>query len=371
MLNTNNLQNREAELLHWLQSETQFSVETLLIVSGDASFRRYFRFTCDATSYIAVDAPPEKESNHEFFHIAKSYSAAGVRVPHIVEVDLEKGFWVLEDFGDNLLSDFYSCDVIESLYEKALNALVSIQSVMQADGKPLPAFDDALLDTEFHLFNHWLVEVHLDLELSDVEKGTMLDAQALIRNVFKEQPQAGVHRDYHSRNLMVLSGDSMKCTDHSGDATDHLKEATDHSEEFTEIADEQIENCQIGIIDFQDAVIGPVTYDAVSLLRDCYVVWPKDMVSRLLSNWLTHIETQYSIDEFTRWFDFVGMQRHIKASGIFCRLSYRDGKSLYLDDIPRTLEYLIDIAAQYPETKRFSDLIANKVLPAVLAKEDV
>lgn len=360
MLNTNNLQIREAELLHWLQSDTRFSAETFQIVSGDASFRRYFRFTCDATNYIAVDAPPEKESNHEFFHIAKSYSVAGVRVPQIVEVDLAKGFWVLEDFGDHLLSDFYSTEVIESLYVKALDALVSIQSVVQADDKSLPAFDDALLDTEFHLFNHWLMEVHLKLELSETEKGIILGAQDLIRKVFKEQPQAGVHRDYHSRNLMVLGG---------WDTKDSGFQKGKSESEDRHIESREIENSQIGIIDFQDAVIGPITYDAVSLLRDCYVVWPKDMVNRLLSNWQTQLETQYDPEEFTRWFDFVGMQRHIKASGIFCRLSYRDGKSLYLDDIPRTLEYLIDIGAKYTETKQFSDVIASRVLPAVIARE--
>ena len=159
------------------------------------------------------------------------------------------------------------------------------------------------------------------------------DTQGLIRKVFKEQPQVGVHRDYHSRNLMVL------------------------------------ESHEIGVIDFQDAVIGPVTYDAVSLLRDCYVVWPEDMVERLFRQWCQNAGYRYDVQQLRYWFDFVGMQRHIKASGIFCRLCYRDGKTLYLDDIPRTLAYLVDIAARYPETQAFSQLVADKILPAVLARK--
>lgn len=333
MCATKNQQDREQLLLEWLQSIPRFTVDQFRMVSGDASFRRYFRFEDCGTSYIAVDAPPDKESNHEFYHIAKSYRDAGVRVPDIIEVDLALGFWVLEDFGDSLLSDHYDSDVVESLYAKALDALHNIQAATIANNRGLPTFDDQLLGAEFHLFNHWLLEVHLKLELSDDEQSTLQQAQSLIRNVFKEQPQVGVHRDYHSRNLMVL------------------------------------ENDEIGIIDFQDAVIGPITYDAVSLLRDCYVVWPKDMVARLLNSWSAKLGSDFNPVEFERWFDFVGMQRHIKASGIFCRLCYRDGKTLYLNDIPRTLQYIVDIAARYPETSAFGALVANKILPAVHSQE--
>lgn len=366
----NSLQLRESALLQWLQEETDFHVDKLEMVSGDASFRRYFRFSTDnsperaednclehtegnsleqavnktslcegeKTSYIAVDAPPEKESNHEFYHVARSYKDAGVKVPEVVKVDLTKGFWVLEDFGDDLLSHHYDSKSIEALYSEALGALKAIQSVTDTEQGRLPVFDDALLDAEFHLFNHWLLEVHLNLELEETEKQLLHNAQAFIRKVFKEQPQAGVHRDYHSRNLMVLNSANSAPG-------------------------------QIGIIDFQDAVIGPVTYDAVSLLRDCYVVWPEDMIERLLLQWSEKMGFSDDIEQLRYWFDFVGMQRHIKASGIFCRLCYRDGKSLYLNDIPRTLGYLVDIAAQYPQTRAFSQLISEKILPAVLARK--
>lgn len=335
----NSLELRGSQLLQWLQQETSFEVETLEMISGDASFRRYFRFIAEDKNFIAVDAPPEKESNHEFYHIARSYHAAGVKVPEIMAVDLQKGFWVLEDFGDELLSHHYTDENIENLYAEALSSLIPIQSVLETEQGGLPKFDDTLLDMEFHLFNHWLLEVHLKLELNDGEKNILKDTQALIRKVFKEQPQGGVHRDYHSRNLMVLNDKS------------------------------NVKSTQIGVIDFQDAVIGPVTYDAVSLLRDCYVVWPKDMVNRLLNNWFQQAGFEADVTQLRYWFDFVGMQRHIKASGIFCRLCYRDGKALYLNDIPRTLGYLVDVAAQYQETTAFGSLVANRILPAVLALE--
>ncbi|BDX05418.1 aminoglycoside phosphotransferase family protein [Planctobacterium marinum] len=323
---------RADALLNWINTQTNLRAEALDMVSGDASFRRYFRFKFEGCSYIAVDAPPEKENNHAFFHIAKRYFDAGVQVPEIKAVDLALGFWVLEDFGDVLLANRFDSKDVQPLYAQALEALRGIQHVMTTDAGTLPAFDDALLDAEFHLFNHWLIEVHLKLGLTDTQWQTIHEAQEAIRRVFKAQPQVGVHRDYHSRNLMVLPDDS------------------------------------IGIIDFQDAVTGPVTYDAVSLLRDCYVVWPDAMVDTLISEWREGHFPQYDAKEFARWFDFVGMQRHIKASGIFCRLCHRDGKQGYLADIPRTLEYVVKFGRRYGETRDFADLVASMVIPAVVSK---
>lgn len=323
---------RADALLQWINTETPYQVSSLVMVSGDASFRRYFRFTFEGISYIAVDAPPEKENNPAFFQIAKSYLAAGVQVPQIKAVDVDQGFWVLQDFGDILLANCFSSDNVEQLYGQALEELIGIQKVMATNDGPLPEFDDALLDAEFHLFNHWLLEVHLKLALTEEQWSIIKSAQQAIRNIFKEQPQVGVHRDYHSRNLMVLP-----------------------------------ENA-IGVIDFQDAVSGPVTYDAVSLLRDCYVVWPDAMVDRLLTQWREAHFPQYGSQEFSRWFDFVGMQRHIKASGIFCRLCHRDGKQGYLADIPRTLEYVVKFGGRYEETREFADLIDALIIPAVVSK---
>lgn len=329
---TDEQQTRADGLLQWINTDTSVSTDALQMVSGDASFRRYFRFSFESTSYIAVDAPPDKENNPAFFYIAKQYLKAGVCVPQIEAVDLDKGYWLLQDFGDTLLANLFDNDNIKTLYAAALNQLEGIQQVNSTDNGPLPEFDDVLLDSEFHLFNHWLLEIHLKLKLSQSQWQVIHEAQEQIRAVFKAQPQVGVHRDYHSRNLMVLPDD------------------------------------RIGVIDFQDAVLGPVTYDAVSLLRDCYVVWPDEMVEGLLDSWRLNQWPQYDATEFKRWFDFVGMQRHIKASGIFCRLCHRDGKQGYLADIPRTLEYIVKFGKCYPETAVFAQLVEEMIIPAVVSK---
>lgn len=326
-------QARAAALLAWINSETRFQTPSLDIVSGDASFRRYFRFTWQQQAYIAVDAPPDKENNPAFYHIARRYLAAGVQVPNIEAVDLTQGFWVLQDFGNKLLSDFFTQDNIESLYQSALAVLPAIHKVTDTEVGALPPFDDTLLDNEFYLFNHWLLQVHLDLPLTTSQKSVIQQAQDAIRTVFKSQPQVGVHRDYHSRNLMILDNDA------------------------------------VGIIDFQDAVVGPVTYDAVSLLRDCYVVWPESMVDRLLAQWQAEYYPQFDAETFRLWFDFVGMQRHIKASGIFCRLCHRDGKQGYLADVPRTLQYIVTFGERYPQTQAFAALLREVIIPAVQAKK--
>lgn len=324
---------RRQELLDWLNNKTQFSPPALEMVSGDASFRRYFRFIENETSYIAVDAPPEFENNEVFVAVANAYLQAGVKVPEILFADFSLGFLCIEDFGDEQFASKYEADDVEKYYRQALSDLIPIQSVQTCENVALPSFDDELLDAEFYLFNHWLLEVHLNIKLSKEELAVIQDSQDYIRHVFKSQPQAGVHRDYHSRNLMVLSSDK--------------------------------ESPELGIIDFQDAVVGPITYDAVSLLRDCYVVWSDEFVDTLLENWRGQNFSQYSSTEFRKWFDLVGIQRHIKASGIFCRLCHRDGKKGYLNDIPRTLDYIVKIAKRYPECQEFALLVESKVLPAI------
>jgi len=322
---------REQQLLSWINHDTHYTAETFNMVSGDASFRRYFRFEFQQQNYLAVDAPPQTESNKEFLEIARGFSLAGIHVPDILAVDLQHGFWVLQDFGDTLLFDCIQQPNITDLYTRALDVIPLMQSVSDLN---LPYFDDALLELEFDLFNHWLLQKHLQLSLSEREIEIIRNAQDAVEAEFKAQPKVLMHRDYHSRNLMILP------------------------------------NEQIGVIDFQGAVIGPITYDAVSLLRDCYVTLPTEQVDTLLRYWHQQYYSQYPQDTFLRWFDFVGMQRHIKASGIFCRLCYRDGKSGYLSDIPVTLKHLIGVAKAYPETAQFAELVQKRILPAVLAKGD-
>lgn len=328
---------REQQLQNWINQDTSFHAERLLMVSGDASFRRYFRFSTQNATVIAVDAPPTHENNEVFINVANAYQAAGIRVPEVLDYSLEQGFMLLQDFGDVMFASAYDHDRIDEFYEKALEALPAIQGVTRTAMGPLPLFDDALLDAEFHLFNHWLLKVHLDLSLPETSWQIIHDAQDKIRRVFLKQPQAGVHRDYHSRNLMLTAAPDAPETD--------LPE--------------------IGIIDFQDAVTGPVTYDAVSLLRDCYVVWPEEMVYRVLKRWHSKHFSQYEWRDFCFWFDVTGIQRHIKASGIFCRLCHRDGKQGYLNDIPRTLDYVVRYAGKYPELAEFATLVKQEILPAM------
>lgn len=323
---------RQAALLQWLQHLPEVEPENLHMISGDASFRRYFRFTQNSVPYIAVDSPPDKEKNHEFVALSRAYIQHGVPVPEVMHVNFEDGFMMLQDLGDVMFAERLQGDDVAQLYRQALNHLPHIQEVISTDGKALPNFDRELLENEFYLFNHWLLGVHLELDIEDAQRKVIHDAQRYLAEVFLSQPEAGVHRDYHSRNLMIL------------------------------------EEGGIGIIDFQDAVVGPVTYDAVSLLRDCYVVWPDEFVNEQLQAWHQEYFAQYDWRQFQHWFDCTGMQRHIKASGIFARLCHRDGKTGYLEDIPRTLEYLVNVGKTIPQCASFAELVESKILPAVMDK---
>jgi aminoglycoside/choline kinase family phosphotransferase len=298
------------------------------MVSGDASFRRYFRFIDQGKSYIAVDAPPASEDSRAFASVAASYQQQGVPVPRIYAIDHKLGFYCLEDFGDRLFASALDPQGCHALYREALSHLPKIQSCISTEQGELPAFDEVLLSKEFALFSHWLLEVHLKLTLDTAEQAMLEQTFSFLQKNFFAQPQVGVHRDYHSRNLMLFSND------------------------------------QIGIIDFQDAVVGPITYDAASLLRDCYQTWPAALVYTWLKPWHGEHYSQYPWPVFKRWFDLTGMQRHIKASGIFARLCHRDGKRAYLHDIPNTLEYLLEVGSQYPECSEFVQLIATKIKPA-------
>ncbi|GAA0859139.1 aminoglycoside phosphotransferase family protein [Aliiglaciecola litoralis] len=322
-------QQRQQALLNWINSDTGFSCQSLDIVSGDASFRRYFRFTDLNTqqSIIAVDAPPKFEDSSKFVDIAKAYHAAGVHVPKVYCHDPAQGFYCLQDFGNHQFAlEVQSANVI-ARYKQAIDQLPSIQACVSVNNKPLPWYDDQLLATELHLFTHWLMEVHLGLVLDNNQRKLVQDCYDYIADIFKAQPQVGVHRDYHSRNLMVLDDN------------------------------------RIGVIDFQDAVIGPITYDLVSLLRDCYQSWSSQQIAELLAYTQQTYYPNYDLAQFTFWFDMTGIQRHIKASGIFCRLCHRDGKQGYLHDIPHTLDYIIDVAGRYTETREFANFVATIVKP--------
>jgi aminoglycoside/choline kinase family phosphotransferase len=301
-------------------------------LSGDAGFRCYYRFDYLGTSYIAVDAPGDKSNNAAFVFMQEKLNQEGVLVPEIIAHDLSLGFFCLADFGNILLADVLTTQNMQITYQKAINILPHIQSALPSKTTELPHYDKAFVELELNIFSEWLLTKHLAITLTNDEKKQLAQCFSILTENMLIQPQVLVHRDYHSRNIMVL------------------------------------ENEDLGIIDFQDAVIGPITYDIVSLLRDCYLKWPADQITPLLDNYIATINLQHSLPEIARehwqrWFDLTGLQRHIKASGIFARLHHRDNKSGYLDDIPQTLSYIVDVSKQYPELVFLQQLVLNKVLP--------
>jgi len=330
-----NLPSSRVQALHqWLNH--QFSDENIQLIplSGDAGFRCYYRFVFEKKSFIAVDAPSDKSNNSAFVFMQECLSKNNVLVPQIVAVDLSLGFFCLADFGETLLADILTAKNMAVTYQKAIDILPSIQTALPHSTQELPHYDQAFVELELAIFTQWLLSEHLSLTLTDNEQKQLQHCFSILTENMLSQPQVLVHRDYHSRNIMVL------------------------------------ENSEIGIIDFQDAVIGPVAYDIVSLLRDCYIKWPVEQVTSLLDYYIDMTAKQYSLSHITReqwqrWFDLTGLQRHIKASGIFARLHHRDNKSGYLADIPLTLSYIVDISGQYPELAFIHQLLLERVLPAM------
>lgn len=296
---------RQADMKAWLDS-LGYQNYSLELASEDASFRRYYRLQQDDQSWIVMDAPPEKESCEAFVNIAKKLTDIRLSAPKIIHENHELGFLVLTDFGDTHYLQALKPDTANGLYGDAKAAILQMQTRINADD--LPLYDEALLRQEMDLFKEWFLEklLGIDMTMNQLSMWQM-SVDYLVKNAL-EQPQAFVHRDFHSRNLMKI-----------GDRNP-------------------------GILDFQDAVKGPVTYDLVSLLRDCYVEWPEPQVDQWVLDYhdfavLDHLEG-VSAAQFMRWFNLMGVQRHLKAIGIFSRLSIRDGKDQFLKDIPRTLNYL-------------------------------
>jgi aminoglycoside/choline kinase family phosphotransferase len=323
---------RFSALKSWLEGLEQLGPFNLAPASDDASFRRYFRVgTQDGKSFIAMDAPPDKEDLTPFLEVAEVFARFGVHVPEPLAMDLDQGFLLLSDLGQTQYLQVLNPETVERHYADALGALMSIQACVCGD--VLPPYDRELLMREMRLFPDWLLEQQLGLKLSREEHQRLDELfELLIANAL-EQPRVAVHRDYHSRNLMVSCPNP-------------------------------------GVLDFQDAVFGPVTYDLVSLLKDCYIAWPREQVKHWVQGYF-ELALQSGVlrpeheNDFLRWFDLMGVQRHLKASGIFARLNLRDGKPGYLKDIPRTLGYILELEAEYPELRDLIDLLKQRVMPAL------
>ena len=322
--------NRLETLTIWLQELFGTSACALVPASEDASFRKYYRLTVDNKNYLVMDAPPEHEDCALFVAVTSRLKKSGINVPELYEKNNEKGFLLLTDFGNELYLDKLTADTADDLYRDAIKTLVRLQTFSDSSG--LNDYSEPLLRQEIYLFKEWLLGRHLKITL-DAGQARAFEqlCDLLVANAL-EQPQVFVHRDFHSRNLMVTQENNP------------------------------------GVIDYQDAVLGPVSYDVVSLLKDCYIKWPEVRISQWIEDYLNEMALNnpaMNIDQklFNRWFDLMGVQRHLKAGGIFARLSQRDHKHGFLKDLPRTLSYITDLEPVYPELETLIQIIKVSVLP--------
>lgn len=325
---------RQNALQKWLNSVTTHANHKLLPLANDASFRRYFRLETPEATYIVMDAPPDKLSLQPFIQIAERLSQRGFRPPHIYAADAQLGFMLLEDFGDQIFQKALSAQNTEALYQQAIFTLANLQQC-PTDG--LIKFDQALMRQELSQFDEWFARRYLGLDLSQHECDLLQQTFGWISQTVAQQPQVFVHRDYHSRNIMVLS-----------EPSDPLP--------------------KLGIIDFQDAVCGPWTYDLVSLLKDCYLEWPREQVIA----WANYFYTTQSISHaghfqtFMRDLDLCGLQRHLRVLGTFCRLCLRDDKPHYLQHLPLTFRYVMASLPQFDELAPFYAWMQQRVQPVLL-----
>jgi len=316
---------RLAQLTAWLSTLGLVQTESRRPASADASFRRYFRLDVVpelraklGDTLIAMDAPPERENVPAFIHVQGLLLEAGVTVPAIVAQDVLNGFLLLSDLGSTTYLQRLTVDNAPFMYSDAVDALIKFQ--LHSEPGKLPEYDRAFIERELNLFPEWFIGKHLGITMTDAQKA-QLDGvfEAIISNVLAQQ-QVFMHRDFHSRNLMFL------------------------------------EQHNPGVLDFQDAVFGPVTYDLASLLRDAYVQWDEEIVLDWVVRYWQRakqvgLPVNPDIDSFYRDFEFMALQRHLKILGIFCRLNYRDGKANYLGDLPTVSDYVRKTCNRYTVLK--------------------
>ena len=323
MADPDGLDARGAALAGWLRDTLDTSDFRFEPASEDASFRRYFRVSAGPRTWVAMDAPPPMEDCGPFVSVLGLLRGAGVNAPALHAADVERGFLLLDDLGSRCYLDVVDDGNADSLYADAFETLLDMQCGIGRER--VPPYDERELRDEMALFGEWFLARHLGIELDHVLSHALGETVEALLGVCAEQPRVFVHRDYHSRNLMHLDRRNP------------------------------------GVIDFQDAVAGPITYDLVSLLRDVYIRWPERRVADWVDAWhdLAVARGLVGADRrrFRRWFDLTGVQRHLKIAGIFCRLWHRDGKSRYLDDLPLTLAYLADVAPRYPETESVARIL--------------
>jgi aminoglycoside/choline kinase family phosphotransferase len=329
-------------LAQWLARLGGFDGGSIRTASADASFRRYFRLRReDGSSWIAMDAPPGQEDLATYLKVTALLEPCGLHVPQVLFADPAQGFALLEDLGDtHMLTALAQGADPDRLYGEALDALARLQLSGGVAAQALPSYDHATLLREMQLLPDWYCTRHLALELTAAERHLLARTFDWLAAEAIAQPQVFVHRDFHSRNLMIVAERSP------------------------------------GVIDFQDALRGPVGYDPVSILKDCYVHWPRARVEHWLSGFRARLLAGGATGralagdseaQFLRWIDLIGLQRHIKVLGIFARLCWRDGKTGYLGDLPRTLSYVQAASRQQPELAAFADFVDARLAPGLAA----
>ena len=304
---------------NWIVTDLALQNFQIKVASADASFRRYFRLIADGSSWVIMDAPPDKEDCGPFIYIAQLIESVDVQAPHIYKYNEAMGFMQLSDLGSTAYLDKLNDQTADSLYTDALHSIVKMQTI----SAELPDYNEELLHTEMNLFKDWYLKKHLNIDLTAPQNKTIFSAFKLLTESALQQEKVFVHRDYHSRNLM-------------------LKDKSNP-----------------GVIDFQDAVNGPASYDLVSLIKDCYIAWPRKKQLQWIDQFLELSSLRVEKQQFIKQLDFMGMQRHLKATGIFARLNHRDGKPGYLNDIPRTLAYVFDVCQRYEELGEFLLLLSS------------
>ena len=317
---------RQQQVTEWLHRQFPGETFTLAPASADASFRRYFRATFTKRTLIVMDAPPQREDCRPFLHIAKLFEEAGSHVPHVYAQDLQQGFLLLSDLGSTTYLQAMcggDTSMARELYGAATDVLINIQ--LASHENELPLYDEALLLREMRLFPEWYIAKHLGITLNEKQVAILEECfRRIVRNNLA-QPRVYVHRDYHSRNLMVAEPNP-------------------------------------GILDFQDAVYGPITYDLASLFKDAYIRWEeKEIMDWLIRYWekarKAGLPVREDFGEFYRDYEWMGVQRHIKVLGIFARLYHRDGKDGYLKDLPLVMDYLYRACERYLDLKPLLNLL--------------
>ena len=321
---------RQQKLRAWL-NESGYEKASITNLSGDASFRKYYRVKKNNLSYVVMDCPPDKENLNSFISVTGKLRYAKVNVPELFDCDQENGFLVLSDLGDELYSRKLDSETVYCLYTDALEAIVKIQT--NADYSDLESFDE-LYQEENNLFIDWFLGDHLEINKDDGYLDSTNNEFNKLNALLKEIPKTFVHRDFHSRNLLVTDSNNP------------------------------------GVIDYQDAVKGPITYDLVSLLKDCYVTWDDGLIEDMLESFFSRIKCNdiNNISDFRYWFDMTGLQRHIKAIGIFSRLNYRDNKDNYLQDIPRTYSYIKKTLKKYKDLTNLDEIFSDLNLLEKISK---